>query len=79
MLVTGTHLAKVLGLSPQRITQLRLENKITFKSKKRKLYNLEQSILDYDRNSCAGHCLRHAADKLDGWHPPKRVKNENQT
>jgi hypothetical protein len=67
MLVTGSHLAKYLRLTPQRITQLRLENKIFYKSKRRKLYNLEQAMIDYDQNTCPGKVLRHQADKLGNW------------
>ena len=67
MLVTGSHLAKYLGLSPQRITQMQLENKIIFKSKRRKLYDQEKTILAYDQNTEPGHALRHQGEK-DGFY-----------
>lgn len=63
MLVTGGYLARYLGLSPGCITQLKREKKIRYKSKQRRLYDLEQSIMDYDKNTDPGHALRHQAEK----------------
>ena len=43
------------------------ENKIFYKSKRRKLYNLEQALIDYAKNTYPGKVLRHQADKLGNW------------
>lgn len=64
-LVWGAELARRLNLSRQRITQMRQEQKIQYAIAHLKLYDFRQALIDYDRNSCPGHVLRHQADKLD--------------
>lgn len=62
---TGAQLARRLGLTRSRITQMRQEGKIRYALPAIRLYDLRQAIIDYDRNTEPGHALRHQADKLD--------------
>jgi len=67
MLIKGAELARHLNLDRARITQMRQEGKIRYADEKRRLYDLDQALQDYDRNTCPGKALRHYADKLDKW------------
>ncbi|WAR43887.1 hypothetical protein [Methylomonas rapida] len=64
-LVWGAELARRLNLSRQRITKMRQGGKIRYAVELLQLYDFQQAVIDYDRNSDPGHVLRHKADKLD--------------